>query len=94
MAIFGSILVQKKAVHKDDRNVVTSQRRDVESTYKEVNKRQRREAPMSRRQHELFLSIIKRQRETEFEGGSEIGNRTNQGTEIRAAVTSISKKSP
>ena len=36
-------------MHKDDRNVATSQRRDVESTYKEVNKRQRRDAPTSRR---------------------------------------------
>ena len=75
-------------------NVVTSQRRDVESTYKEVNKRQRRDVATSRRQRELFLSIIKRQRGTKFEGGSEIGNRTNQGAEIRATVTSISKKSP
>ena len=49
-------------------NVVTSQRRDVESTYKEVNKRQRRDAPTSRRQRELFLSIIKRQMGTELEG--------------------------
>ena len=31
-------------MHKDDRNVATSQRRDVESTYKEVNKRQRHDA--------------------------------------------------
>ena len=60
-------------------NVATSPRRDVESTYKEVNKRQRRDAPTSRRQRELFLSIIKRQMGTEFEGGSEIENRTNRG---------------
>ena len=33
MAVFGSILVQKKAVHKDDRNVATSQRRDVSASY-------------------------------------------------------------
>ena len=47
MAVFGSILVQREAVHKDGWNVATSQRRDVESTYKEVNKRQRRDVPTS-----------------------------------------------
>ena len=69
-------------------NVATSQRRDVESTYKEVNKRQRhdaptsrrpnvatsqrRDVPTSRRQREFLLSIIKRQMGKEFEG--EIGD--------------------
>ena len=55
-------------MHKDDWNVATSQRLDVESTYKEVNKRQRRDAPTSRRQRELFLSIIKSKRGPEFQG--------------------------
>ena len=44
-----AILEQQEAVHKDGWNVTTSQRRDVESTYKEVNKRQRRDAPTSQR---------------------------------------------
>ena len=77
------VLEQQEVVHKDGWNVATSQRRDVESTYKEVNKRQRRDAPTSRRpnvatsqrrdvptsrrQHEFLLSIIKRQMGTEFE---------------------------
>ena len=47
--VLEEILEQQEAVHKDGWNVVTSQRRDVESTYKEVNKRQRRDAPTSRR---------------------------------------------
>ena len=49
-------------------NFATSQRRDVESTYKEVNKQQRRDVPTSRRQREFLLSIIKRQMGTEFGG--------------------------
>ena len=40
-------------------NVATSPRRDVGSTYIEVNKRQRRDVSMSRRQRECCLSIIK-----------------------------------
>ena len=60
-------------MHKDDRNVATSQRLDVESTYEEVNKRQRRDPPTSRRQRELFLSIIKRQMGVEFEGDRRLG---------------------
>ena len=40
-----AILEQQEAVHKDGWNVPTSQRRDVQSTYKEVNKWQRRDAP-------------------------------------------------
>ena len=78
------VLEQQEAVHKDGWNVATSQRRDVESTYKEVNKRKRRDAPTSRRskvatsqrrdvatsprQCEFLLSIIKRKMGTEFEG--------------------------
>ena len=58
-------------------NVATPQLRDVESTYKEVNKRQCRDVPTSRRQRELFFSIIKSKRGPEFEGGSEIKERTN-----------------
>ena len=40
-AVFGSILEQRETVHKDGWNVATSQRRDVGSTYIEVNKRQK-----------------------------------------------------
>ena len=63
-ATFGSILEQREAVHKDGWNVATSQRRDVGSTYIEVNKRQRRDVSTSRRQHELCLSIIKSKKVT------------------------------
>ena len=72
-------------------HIVTSQRRDVGSTNIKVNNRQRRDASTSRRQCEFCLLIIKRKKGCRFGG---IGNRTNQGAEIRAAVTSISKKSP
>ena len=47
--VFGSILEQREAVHKDGWNVVTSQRHDVGSTYIEVNKRQRCDVSTSRR---------------------------------------------
>ena len=64
--ILEAILEQQDAVHKDGwnirmagtsrrPNIVTSQRRDVESTYKEVNKRQRRDAPTSRRSNVATL---------------------------------------
>ena len=76
-AVFGSILEQREAVYKDGWNVATSQRRDVESTYIEVNKRQHRDVSTSRRQRELFLSIIKSKMGTRIEGGSEIEERTN-----------------
>ena len=49
-------------------HVVTSQRLDVGSTYIEVNKRQRRDVAMSRRQREFFLSIIKRKKGTIIRG--------------------------
>ena len=80
-------------------HVVTSQRRDVGSTNIKVKNRQRRDASTLRRlnvatsrcQYEFCLLIIKSKKGCRFRG---IENRTNQGTEIRAAVTSISKKSP
>ena len=59
-------------------HVVTSQRCDVESTYIEVNSgnvamSQRRDVSMSRRQRDLFLSIIKSKRgDQNSRGGSEI----------------------
>ena len=99
-----AVLEQQEAVHKDGWNVATSQRRNVESIYKEVNKRQRRDAPTSRRPN--FETLQRRDVSASFSsqslkgkwernlGGSEIGNRTNQGAEIRAAVTSILEKSP
>ena len=63
---------------------MTSQRHDVESTYKEVNKRQRRDVSAS-----FSSQSLKGKWERNSRGGLEIGNRTNQGTEIRAAVTLI-----
>ena len=53
-------------------HVVTSQRHDVGSTYIEVNKRQRRDVAMSRRQREFCLSIIKSKKGTRIRG---IGDR-------------------
>ena len=85
--VFGSILEQREAMHKDDWNVVTSQchdvptsrphvvtsqRRDVGSTYIEVNKQQRRDVSTSRRQREFCLSIIKSKKGTRIR---EIGDR-------------------
>ena len=77
-------------------HVVTSQRRDVGSTNIKVNKRQvatsqRRDVATSRRQCEFCLLIIKSKKGCIIGG---IGNLTNQGTEIKATMTSISKKSP
>ena len=88
-------------------HVVTSQRRNIGSTNIKVNNMQRRDASTSRRlnvatsqrhdvatsrrQCEFCLLIIKSKKGCRFGG---IGNRMNQGAEIRAAVTSISKKSP
>ena len=42
-----AFLEQREAVHKDGWNIATSQRRDVGSTYIEVNKRQRRDVSTS-----------------------------------------------
>ena len=61
-------------------NVVTSQRRNVESTYKEVST--------------SFSSQSLKGKWERNSRGSEIGNRTNQGAEIRAALTSTLEKSP
>ena len=55
-------------MHKDGWNITKSQRRYVESIYKEVNKRQRHDVATSRRQREFLLLIIKRQMGTELEG--------------------------
>ena len=92
-----AILEQQDAVHKDGWNVLTSQCHDVESTYKEVNKRQRHDAPtLQRRDVSTSFSSqsLKGKWERNSRRGSEIGYRTNQGTKIIAAVTSILKKSP
>ena len=86
-----AILEQKEEVHKDGWNVATSQRRDVGSTNIKVHKRKRHDVSTSRRQCEFCLLIIQSKKGCRIGG---IGNRTNQGAEIRAAVTSISKKSP
>ena len=51
---------------------MTSQRRDVGSTYIEVNKRQRRNVSTSRHQREFCLSIIKSKKGTIIRG---IGDR-------------------
>ena len=48
-------------------HVVTSQRRDVGSTYIEVNKRQCRDVSASRRQCEFYLSIIKSKKGTRIQ---------------------------
>ena len=61
-------------------NIVTSQRRDVGSTKIEVNKRQRRDVPTSRRQHDFCLSIIKRKKGTIFEMRED---RMKEGTKTR-----------
>ena len=53
-------------------NAATSQRRDVESTYKEVNKRQRRDVNAS-----YSSQSLKAKGGLEFKGGSEIEERTN-----------------
>ena len=67
-------------------NVATPQRRDVGSTNIKVNKRQRRDVSAS-----SASPPLKAKRGPEFEA---IGDRTNEGTEIRVAVTLILKKSP
>ena len=51
---------------------MTSQRRDVGSTYIEVNMRQRRDVSTSRRQREFCLSIVKSKKGTRI---GEIGDR-------------------
>ena len=63
--------------------VVTSQCRNVESIYKEVNKRRA----------SFFSQSLKGKWEQNSRGW-EIGNLTNQGAEIRATVTSILEKNP
>ena len=108
-AVFGSILEQRMKVHKDCWNVatfqrphvVTPQRRDVGSTKLKVNKWKRHDAPTSRRLNiatlqrldvnaSFVLSSLKAKRGCRIGG---IGDRTNSGTEIRAAVTLILTKS-
>ena len=69
-------------------NVATSQRRDVESIYKEVNKLQRCDVSAS------FSSQSLKGKWEQNLRGSVLGNLTNLGAEIRAAVTSILEKSP
>ena len=78
-----AILEQQKAVHKDGWNVATSQRW--------VNQYKSQQYATSRRQCEFCLLIIKSKKGCRFGG---IGDRTNQGTEIRAAVTTTLKNSP
>ena len=87
--VFESILEQRLEVHKAGRNVATSQRHDDESTRIKVNKRQRRDILTSLCQRDFCLSIIKSKMGTRNQG---IEERTNEGTESRAATTQISEE--
>ena len=95
-----AVLEQQEAVHKDGWNIATSQCRDVptsqrpnvatlsqhikKSTSDNVATLQRRDVSAS-----FSSQSLKGKWERNSRGGSEIRNRTNQGAEIRAAVTSI-----
>ena len=86
-----AILEQKEAMHKDGCNVAMSPRRDVPTSRSwvhniKVNKRQRRDVGA-----DSVLSSFKSKK-----GGRNWRYRElyEHGAEIRAAVTSISKKSP
>ena len=68
-----AILEQQEAVHKDGWNVATLSQHIKKSTSGNVATLQRPDVPTLRRQPELFFSIIKRQRGTEFEGDRRSG---------------------
>ena len=71
-AVFGSILEQRVAVHKDGCNVATPPRRDVPTSQRWVNIYRSQQAATSRRQREFCLSIIKSKKGTRIRG---IGDR-------------------
>ena len=79
----------RMAIKSRHPNVATSPRRDVPTSRRWVNQYKSQQYATSRRQCEFCFLIIKSKDGCRFGG---IENRTNQGTEIRAAVTSISKR--
>ena len=69
-------------MHKDDRNVATSQRRDVESTYKEGNKRQRCDVSASYSSQSLKGKWEQNSRGIRDRGSYELGHGIQSSSDI------------
>ena len=93
-----AILEQKKAVHKDQRRDVPTSRRPDIATLSQHTKKSTSGNVATLQCRDVSASYSSQSLKGKWEQnsirGSEIGNSTNQGAEIRASVTSISKKSP